>query len=418
MRSRSPKLKAPSPQRSGLCSEESLRSLAPLYAAAIRSRVLHLTALGLRAVPEHAFSARQLIRLDVSHNELGELSPSVGLLTNLIELWANANPLRALPPELEKCHKLQVLDLRDTAVRELPTELGRLTGVVDIDLRGTPYAQYHDHTDTKTLMRDLARRDRRRALERELIDKASAGVYREVAGERRAEIRALTAALADEFEDLADLRDVVRNCDRLLPKDPVGDQRTAARRVRQRFTQLRRDNDRKRLSADLELKLRGLYYDNIDPAKVEGYIADVYDNGPDERRLELEDVQFLVKHAPRLFPPDDPSAIRGADVRSAVWSLQASLDSERAACVADVANALLAHLYSDVEPPLVHKLAKDTCDQFQRERFATKAELRELKKLAADATTFFPPEFHNAKPHKIKAAFKNRGQDAPPKDVS
>ena len=47
-----------------------------------------------------------------------------------------------------------------------------------------------------------------------------------------------------------------------------------------------------------------------------------------ERPLELEDVQFLIKNASRLFPPD-PSNIRGRDVRNAVWSLQDELIAER-----------------------------------------------------------------------------------------
>lgn len=47
-----------------------------------------------------------------------------------------------------------------------------------------------------------------------------------------------------------------------------------------------------------------------------------------ERPLELEDVQFLIKNASRLFPPD-PSNIKGRDVRHAVWSLQDELIAER-----------------------------------------------------------------------------------------
>lgn len=47
-----------------------------------------------------------------------------------------------------------------------------------------------------------------------------------------------------------------------------------------------------------------------------------------ERPLELEDVQFLIKNASRLFPPD-PSSITGPGVRQAVWSLQDELIAER-----------------------------------------------------------------------------------------
>ena len=46
---------------------------------------------------------------------------------------------------------------------------------------------------------------------------------------------------------------------------------------------------------------------------------------------------------------------------------------------------------------------------FERDRFASKKELEEMKKLAADAFQHFPPEFDQAmaNPGAIKASFKN-----------
>ena len=376
-----------------------------------KSRWLHLCGLGLHCVPERVFGMTHLTRLDVGHNELTELSSSVGLLVNLEELWINSNPLRALPSELEECGKLRIIDARDTALRDLPNELGRLRRVEEIDLRGTPFAESNPRQTTAKLVERLAALDARESLRREMMRKATSGVYREHAAECRDKLRALAAAVSAEFDDLDDLRDVVRNCDRLLPPDlrALANFAKAANAVRTKFVRLRRENDRKRLSAELELKLRALYYDRIDPAKVEGYIADVYAAGPGERNLDLEDIQFLIHHAPRLFP-DDPEHIAGPDVRTRVFDLQTHLDNERAACVDALTDALLAHLYADAEPHLVADLAKNTCDQFKRDRFATKAELRDLKKLAADASLLFPPEFNSAKPHKIKLAFKRRQQ--------
>ncbi|KAJ8599263.1 hypothetical protein CTAYLR_006231 [Chrysophaeum taylorii] len=399
MRSRAPRVSAATPRKLGLCKGE-LASLAPKYAVAARSRVLHLSYLGLYCIPEHVFALRLIIRLDVGHNELVEISPSVGDLGVLEELWVNDNPIRALPTELGRCRKLRVLDARRTRLEKLPAVLGRLQ-LDEIDIGHTPYAA-SSPDDTPALLAHLAMLDERETLTKDMMDRASAGIYREVSD--RDAVRGMVAAVADEFAEVADLRNVVRNCDRLLPRNVGSDRAKAARRVREKFVALRRDNDRKRASAELELKMRALYYDRIDPAKVEGYIKAIYEKN-DDKPLQLEDVRFLVQHAPRLFP-DDPSEIEGRRIRDNVWTLQEKLTEDRASCVRDVVSVLKTSVYADVEPPLVDDLARAVCDQFKRDRFATKAELRDLKKLAADAHLVFPPEFHKAKPAKVRAAFK------------
>lgn len=76
-------------------------------------------------------------------------------------------------------------------------------------------------------------------------------------------------------------RQVARHCDRLFPPDLAAagrlDPAVAAARLRDMFTVLGRKNERKRLASQLELKMRAIYYDVIDPAAVEGYIASIYD---------------------------------------------------------------------------------------------------------------------------------------------
>ena len=72
---------------------------------------------------------------------------------------------------------------------------------------------------------------------------------------------------------------MARHCDRLFPPDLAGtsdDPQAAAARVRRKFTALRKKIERKRLASELELKMRAVYYDVIDPAAVEGYIASIY----------------------------------------------------------------------------------------------------------------------------------------------
>lgn len=83
-------------------------------------------------------------------------------------------------------------------------------------------------------------------------------------------------------------RQVARHCDRLFPPDLAAagrqDPTIAARRLRENFTILGRKNERKRLASQLELKMRAIYYDVIDPAAVEGYIASIYDKVRGGRR--------------------------------------------------------------------------------------------------------------------------------------
>jgi hypothetical protein len=253
--------------------------------------------------------------------------------------------------------------------------------------------------------------DKRETQRLELLELLRAGCYREDAASPCGQ-RAIPAfveavmALLPEFEDL---RNVARNCERLFPLFPHIDHprklARAAERLREKFVALVRDTAKVRMSAELALKLRALYYDKIDPASVEGIIRAIYHGDCNsERALELEDIVFLVENAARLFPAD-PEAITGPGVRAAVWALQALLAEEREAVVAKLVSALGSSVYSDKEPPAVEALARRVARLFERGRFATKKELEEMKKLAADASQHFPPEFNQADPAEVRASF-------------
>ena len=412
-----------------------LPSFAPKYEMARRSKTLHMSMLSLTAVPSEVWNIAGLVRLDLGHNELPRLPPSVAQLSGLEQLWLNHNPLDDLPAEIELCKKLKVLDLRHTRLRRVPRELGRLKHLIEIELTDTPLGEslhltptsvkvegaasgvakevplYAGPLDTEQLMQHLAVKDKRDTLQAEMLEKVCAGIYREVAdsAEGRQVIPKLVVAVCAEFEDLDELRNVVRNCDRLYPTELrfARNARRAAAQLREKFVELRRHNDKKRLSAELELKMRAIYYDRIEPEHVEGYIKSIYElDEPDERELELEDIQFLIKNAPRLMP-EHAEEITGKRVRSAVWELQARLTEERRACVQDLFTALTT-LYADREPHLVQELAEATAKLFERDRFATKREIEELKKLAADASALFPAEFRSAEPSAVRMLFKRR----------
>jgi hypothetical protein len=178
--------------------------------------------------------------------------------------------------------------------------------------------------------------------------------------------------------------------------------------LKEKYVRLSRETAKVKMSAELELKLRAIYYDVIEPESVEGVIKAVYEGDwKVERPLELEDIEFLIKHAPRLFPPN-PQDITGPGVRGAVWALQDELINERQAVVDKLCIALANSLYPEREPSEVAELAAQVGRLFERDRFATKKELEDMKKLAADASQHFPAEFNLAvsDPPAIKTSFK------------
>lgn len=83
-------------------------SSCPRYEQAKRTRVLHLNDSGLTSIPPPVLNLSMITRLDLSHNNLAELTPDIQLMVNLENLWLNGNPLAAIPSELQHCRKLKV----------------------------------------------------------------------------------------------------------------------------------------------------------------------------------------------------------------------------------------------------------------------------------------------------------------------
>uniref|UniRef100_A0A7S3XPP2 Uncharacterized protein n=1 Tax=Heterosigma akashiwo TaxID=2829 RepID=A0A7S3XPP2_HETAK len=157
----------------------------------------------------------------------------------------------------------------------------------------------------------------------------------------------------------------------------------------------------KKLSADLELKMRAIYYDAIDISEVEGYIRSIY-----EHMDTVENVKFIIQYAKKIMP-EKPEDITGELVYSSMLRHQEVLTQNRQIVVDGLFQALTG-IYADKEPPLVRELTEEVSKLFQRERFATSKEIEEMKKLAADAAEIFPSEFESAKPSLIKRVFKQR----------
>jgi hypothetical protein len=227
-----------------------------------------MNGMALRLIPAPVFDLMMLTRLDLGRNKLTSVPAEVGQLSFLEELWLNDNEYLAdLPAELESCKRLTVLDLRHTSVRNLPREIGRLQRLVEIDLEDTPVGRATGCTvlDTDGLVEQLARQDRRENLRLEMLEKVNAGVYREVADSLEGQhlIPAFVQAVVEAFsENLEELRNVVRNCDRLFPSDlsQARHPQRAAKKLKEKLIELVRETAKIKMSAELELKLRAIYY--------------------------------------------------------------------------------------------------------------------------------------------------------------
>lgn len=367
--------------------------------------LLHLSSRWLFGVPPAVFRLGEvLVRLDLGWNELEAVPTEVGELKQLQQLWLNDNPLVTVPPEIEKCGKLQVMDLRRTRVRKLPREIGRLRALFEIALEGTKLKPKQDEAfrqgGTEGLVWHLRKRDTMKQLKIELEANLRDGIYREVSDGEEAtlKIKALVKSAFREFTEYDEIKNLIRNAERLFPADL--DEASAAA-IRVVFVQLKRENAVKKLAAELELKLRCIYFDAIRPESVEGIVRGIY-----EHITVLEDVQFLIRHAPEIFPPLSKD-IDPRQVRDDMVAVQERLAAERAAAIKGLETALRA-IYSHVDPPLVEALAEAVAA-------AGFKKVEELKELTADASVFFPSEFESANPQRIRKAF--RVAQAPTPDV-
>jgi hypothetical protein len=237
----------------------------------------------------------------------------------------------------------------------------------------------------------LNERNTRRELEEALRTTLTVDVYREaadtVAGKAR--VAQLVADCLEIFgvSENAELRTVVRNAQRLFHTDV---NRASAAEVRERLTELLRGNVRKALAADVELKLRAVYYGRLDVTKVEGIVHDVMACLP-----ELEDAQFLLEHATKLFPKEAKD-VRGAALYERLCARRAAMAQDRAAAIATLVKSLM-NVYPDREPHHCDSLARAVA------RLVKKAD--DVRMLASDAAELFPPEFNAAKPKLVYRAF-------------
>ncbi len=325
-------------------------------------------------------------RLDLSWNEIREL-PGEGLrrLTALEELTLTGNPLTTLPPELCECRSLRVLDVRNTCITVLPMELARLPQLRELLQSGASAK-----AGSSALIADLAHKDERAGLCTALRRVLREEVYAEVAEtERGADL--LEDVIADVmrvFEDSVQLKTLVRNASRLFP--PSIDKANASE-ILGSLRALNDDLERRKLSAELELKLRAVYFDRIRPEVVPGLVHDIL-----AQIRTLRDMRFLLHHAKDILPPD-PAGVSGAGVHPPLHDLRARLEAATSAAVAVLAHALRSK-YPEREPSDLHSVATE-CARLLRNPTL-------VRTLASDAQSLFPADFQDISPPSVVKAFR------------
>ncbi|TYZ62983.1 hypothetical protein PybrP1_001264 [[Pythium] brassicae (nom. inval.)] len=411
--------------------------------------LLHLTHRRLVQCPPELLAAStsplsaSLLRLDLSFNLLASLPDALGALAALRVLYVNHNPrLASLPSTLAQCAKLQAIDASATALDALPCEYARLANLKVLDIGATPLQrrwrkkghvvrapdddsgdsdddlrqeldgeQQHraagktssvdvdtalQLTQCEQILRKLRRKDERTRLKRQLFEKLRDDVYRleRLDSASVTALRAMLQHVLKRFPLADELRGLVRNAERLFPSPPfalTAVQGVDVSALRRAYEALRDENERKKRAADLEIKIRNLYFDRIDPASVERMVLSIY-----EHVRELPDVKFLLRHAAALFPAHAKD-VDGREIQLKLVALQQEIARERAAAV-DQLFAAVKVVYSDTEPDQLQKLVDRVAALFKS--------TKELRSLAADASTLFPVEFLNVSPSEIHGAFQ------------
>lgn len=368
--------------------------------------------------------------------------------------------MRVVSKEISRCSKLRTVDLSRTELAVLPSEISRLPNLTDLCLEGTtldPALQAAADKGAAELVSRLAEEDVRADLRAKLYLCLSRDVYPEQAdtsaGKRALE--SLVAAIVEEFAppsttatgrraaprkgigasgtmtslmmgstagslssttgksstgsasaaaaaaaagggagatggvDFGPLRTVVRNAERLLHEDLF---RASAPGARRAYEALSKDNARKQLAAQVELKVRALYFDRVEPEEARNIAAEAT-----KSLRTLEDVTFLLRHAPSVFPEEHGDVESGA-ILARLTSLRRQLRAERAKALRTLSRALLDK-YPDRTPQDADNAAKQLA---KAGRLATK----EVLALSSDIESLAPGDFRDIKPKRIVAGFR------------
>ena len=178
----------------------------------------------------------------------------------------------------------------------------------------------------------------------------------------------LVYTLSDMYTVLDEFILFVRRADSLLPDKMVECTPRRLQKVKENFEQMQRDTLRQRLSADVEIKLRAIYYDRADRSQIDEMLSSIY-----KSVQSLEDIRHLVKYAKDIMMAD-PQDVTGSNVWKSMLLHQKELVEKRDACIGTLANSMAAQ-YPEQKPVDIHQKAAEVAQVFARTRFATEKEV-------------------------------------------
>jgi Leucine-rich repeat (LRR) protein len=306
---------------------------------ALYTRNVSLSHLHLVAFPAKAFErlvaakdnlCQQIFRLDLSNNHLKSI-PSLSFMSGLRELWLSHNPIELLP-DVSALKKLEVIDISYTRIQALPSYVSTLVHIFEINWTSTPMEErLRSHYriavgDLDTLFeilrqdfdRNILEDELKESIERFYLCKGHANL------ESATKIAELITHLRQVIPKFEDFKLFIRRAPTLLP-DRIEDMSDAfVIKSMSALHQFQRDTKRQRLSADLDISLRNVYFDRIERESVEHVISAIYD-----KVSLLEDIEFLIKYASQVLPPTPVEALNGNLVWNNIVALQSQLTQKR-----------------------------------------------------------------------------------------
>ena len=280
------------------------------------TKSLCLSHCGLAAIPKDVFARSDefltsLRLLDLSFNNIITISPDVSLMRSLRELWLSNNPnLTILPDSISQLLKLEVLDIRSTMVKSVPPSFCQLNFLFQFTWDSTPLeseliTNYKIAVNDVTKLKDqLYQIYTRSGLETKLLDDLTSEHFAKESDRPHINdfITDLVRQLSVMFPDLKDFQYFVKRAMTMLPEKSSDINEISLQITKDKFYNMRKDTHRKRLAADVEIKLRGFYFDRIERKEVTECIDSMY-----HHILLLEDIQFFIKYATSVLPaqPED-----------------------------------------------------------------------------------------------------------------
>ncbi|ELR98362.1 COR domain-containing protein [Gloeocapsa sp. PCC 73106] len=117
---------------------EQLTELPPAIGELTQITKLNLKDNKLTALPSEIGKLTKLKRLYLSHNKLTVIPPEIAQLQELKIIYAGNNKLTAIPPEIAQLQQLKGLYLGDNSITSIPSELQELNNLKNLDLRKNP----------------------------------------------------------------------------------------------------------------------------------------------------------------------------------------------------------------------------------------------------------------------------------------